>query len=1554
MASEVPGATEAGASGAPADDIQVPPCCQAWRKKYLNAEKGRRFLKQAMPLYDRKIDELEVENANLKKAIEELQVQANMEKDGRENELAAKTSLEMEITAMKSKLSCLKQKEVTGGQDKNEEIKVLQDLVSDREKEINCLKELLETEKKRVDSEKKNAEVEKKKAAETLKCLKAEKGKTDEEKRVANLERKKAEDYKLQLEALNKKNHETNSKLVSEMSKLKEASKELEAERLKAIDERKRADLEMSKAQKQRKLAEANVKKADEERRVANLEREKAEGYRLQLEALNREIHEANAKLVSETSKLKEASKNLEAGRLKAVEERKRADLEMSKAQEQRKLAEANMKRAVEETLHANSLSEQLEDAERKIEELKEIHKLALSKKSGEVTFDQQGTNIDDKSSKNENAPHLVSELLQSGSEKGFKIETGKAISEKKQEVAEMKKEEKQKKLADASKKMAMEENSRADCLSKQLEEAGVKIKELQKQIDAFSYSRLKDHALTDANEKDTNAETAKRKHLKKQLKFQKQKVKHAKEVAELERVRSSILQQELCGLKLNLVQFYQRLDLMDKCFSIPTGGKEDAEKPEDITNFQGLELKGKLCSLRSCQTNLQDENRLLTGNCMGVTASNPLWGTFQHSAPLLPLYGGSYNKSISGTDSQLESLLGGSNQKMLQSSAINSSTASFSDRQLVGSQENGSLSVGTPARQGEENLNGDLSAEVAKKRDNKNLAVVAENSVRSPLSTDAGAKVVVHNRKRKRIPDAIESIELSCSEIKKFYMRVEDDLSVLRGMLRGRTDESSDKVKLLRPNSQSYSQAKHDFSHKKRGKSHDEKVVMPHDDCGQPKQKGKLDTVVQEDANVFQRPSKLVDYPTETEEVHQDVLCCSIPTDASFEDVVNEDYMKLLNLDNAGDEKCYRMAMEVPISPTLPEIKFLGPELFESDNFKPLVDESIQQGFCHGKKSFTSSCNFDVIDVEIDSNRLRYNKSQTVDQLVQLDNEASVDILVSSRSNLCDTMPAGGAGVQSSQMEVETEPSPGNERMMISSESKFESAGESMPGYCFVFSNVKESNSISRIICATRSCEAWCSLATQTDFMVHKIALALKMEEKLSAREKACVFFSLVLLNYTMATSQKCSTSRDFIPCLKSFAGHINAVMSDAEGRTFFSELCLDELLGLIQDFLLDGRLMLYTAVPSGTVAESDLIINDVAGGVNSMWSSVAASADQVVAGSIIFASICAATGHAEFICEAAYNILRKHMYDTSVVLTILHVFAFLDEDKIFSSRKYNLTAIVLKSLVLFLERGSSSDDEVSCPSKFYQCADCPFSEDVASVEVVMSVLLKELNAYSGIMLHQDLLANSSKSTILIHKHRIGQSSGCNEVSCVLDMNYDASCYLDKSRIFDKQLENSSERTLCHITDVLSLVELLASNMSWSWTCSEIITPLLRMLDSPLPDGLIVSILILLGQLGRLGVDAVGYEDKGMENLRSQLSVFLWRDTTIRAGLPIQIATISAMLGLLPFSVVEVVKDNTKPPEITSHSDPVDLIGSWLHSLSEEQRALTISLLQSTSVISK
>lgn len=840
-----------------------------------------------------------------------------------------------------------------------------------------------------------------------------------------------------------------------------------------------------------------------------------------------------------------------------------------------------------------------------------------------------------------------------------------------------------------------------------------------------------------------------------------------------------------------------------------------------------------------------------------------------------------------------------------------------------------------------------DLSAEVSRSKPNTNLAVVAENSVRSPPPTNIKAKVNVDSRKRKRISDALASSELSFSEIKKLCTQVEDDLSVLRCMLNKRSDKSSD-GKSIGLGSQSISQDKHDGSHKRRRKCHYKRVIPQIVDVGQAKQIEKLDTAVQKDANIITKPSKLA---FDRERVHRETLCCSVPTDASPKDVVNEDFLKLLDLDNANEEKSYRMAIEMPLSPTLPEINFPGPEIFDSI---PLVDESLHKGFSSENQTFPSSCTFDMIDAEIDSNWLKYNMPETANGLFQQSNGVYGDIPRCSIGNFSDTMLGEGDGFQSSGMDAEIEPPSGVERVKTSTVREIGCASQSMPRYCFVVSNVKDRSSISRIIRAIRSCEAQCSLASQPEFLVHKIALALKMEEKLSSREKVCVFFSLMLLNFSVATSGKCSTGRDFISCFNSFTGHINAVMCDADWRTVISEFNLDELLNLIEDYLIDGRLMVYVGEHSQTFSESYLTMDVVAGGVNAIVSSVAASTDEMVAGSIILGSLCTALGQSEFICEAGCNILWKHIYDTSVVLTILHVLAYFGENKIFSSRKYGFKILILKAMVMFFEKGSLSVDGGSCPYTFHQSVECPFSKDAASVENVMSLLLEDLNAHSATMMHEDLMVNSLNPTFLRLMDKTGQASGCEEVSYVIDINCDASCYIDKSTIPDELLEDSVRKTLCHITNILLLVELVASKMSWNWTCSEIIKPLLRMLDSPLPEDISLSIVMLLGQLGRLGVESVGYEDIGIENLRSQLSAFLWRDSTIRAGLPFQIATISSLLGLMPFDMEKLYNDNEKPPNITRQSDPIDLVRNWLHSLSEEARAFSITLLQSICGLSK
>lgn len=98
-----------------------------------------------------------------------------------------------------------------------------------------------------------------------------------------------------------------------------------------------------------------------------------------------------------------------------------------------------------------------------------------------------------------------------------------------------------------------------------------------------------------------------------------------------------------------------------------------------------------------------------------------------------------------------------------------------------------------------------------------------------------------------------------------------------------------------------------------------------------------------------------------------------------------------------------------------------------------------------------------------------------------------------------------------------------------------------------------------------------------------------------------------------------------------------------------------------------------------------------------------------------------------------------------------------------------------------------------------------------------------------------------------------------------------------------------------------------------------------------------------------RLGVAAHGYEDKGVENLRYKLSGLLSQRATYRPALPVQIATASALLGLLSFDFEEVIRGNSNLPATTSQSIFTNHIRHWFSSLRKEQQALSYSLLQSS-----
>ncbi|KAI9195861.1 hypothetical protein LWI28_018821 [Acer negundo] len=1077
-----------------------------------------------------------------------------------------------------------------------------------------------------------------------------------------------------------------------------------------------------------------------------------------------------------------------------------------------------------------------------------------------------------------------------------------------------------------------MEEKYRVDQLSQQLEEARGRIDELQKRIHDLLSSRKLVEASAVSPEKYSNTESVKVKDLKKQLKFEKMRVKHAKEVAKLEKSRNSILQQELGRLKLDFVQFIHRLDVLDKCFSTDAEciGYSGTEKVRDHSVMQMLKLKEKLSGLEPFQMFLPRENELSKPCSTAITGSGPPRQTVHHIAPVLPLSGANCSESISGIDSKdskLESLLGGSSRKILQSSAINSISASFSDGQLVGSQERGAFSVTTTSKMIEESLNAQptnssMPGEVERMRCNGNLAVVAENSVRSPPKIGGVGSVGGPSRKRKRIVDAIESIEL----LRKLHLQMEEKMSDLHDMLNRQVEKYSKNAKYKVYNLQDNSYFKQDKLHKKRKTSHRESVGIRNLlNSNESKKTAKNDAKVREDAILSIKASEhatdLIGFSQTCAEGIRDSVINNHETMVNFEEVANGDYMKLLDLDNPTEEECYKTAMEMPLSPTLPEIYFQGVEIVDVDIIKPLQQERFYGCLSNEKENSGPSYCFDFINVEINSNELKYDVSGTSHCSSLHENEGPVDSLEHQgidRNGFHCTVQAGKVCDHQAQdfgMEMVISDLRGSRDKGVKMlEIALGTAHKNIINPLIVSHDIEDSSSISRIFCATRTCMARCSLATEKGSVLQKILLALKMEENLLSKEKACVFLSLLLVNFSTAAVGKSGNflNSDFILCLDSFQGDVCAAMSDAEARSVFDKLCLDELLRLIENFLLDGRVMKYSEKPSQSSIDCNSKINIVLDGVNAILSSEAASADQLVAGSIILASICAATDHIGFICETSYNILRMHQCDLSLLLTILHIFAYLGREEYFTLREHNLTMTLLKSMVTCIERRSSSVAETSCPSsacqvraEFHPCTKCPFSKDAVSVDIAISLLLKKLQSY----------AQSGTMNALSHKDQAEQS--CLDLCCVFGKSCSASCILNKCEIPAFQSDSVVSITSCHFSDVLSLVELLAYNMSWDWTCTTIFSELLRMLESPLQESFTVAVVILLGQLGRIGVDACGYEDKEVESLRNKLSSFLMGDTTIVAALPVQIATVTALLGLVPLDFEQIVEINAKHPII-------------------------------------
>ncbi|KAL4569770.1 hypothetical protein LXL04_025413 [Taraxacum kok-saghyz] len=471
-----------------------------------------------------------------------------------------------------------------------------------------------------------------------------------------------------------------------------------------------------------------------------------------------------------------------------------------------------------------------------------------------------------------------------------------------------------------------------------------------------------------------------------------------------------------------------------------------------------------------------------------------------------------------------------------------------------------------------------------------------------------------------------------------------------------------------------------------------------------------------------------------------------------------DDDYMKLLNLDSEIEEERYRVALERPVSPTLPNIEF----------------ESRQ------------------LDVLEDSRPSEVNSLNSDDDCCQ---------------------------------------------------------------YIVVFPEMRDSGSLSKVVQTTRNLMTQCCVSSVNDHVIKSIVSALSVEESLSPKEKVCAFFSLFLKSSSSITLTKVNHVLDdnFLKTIDILSGQMNKAMSDAETRAIFEKTCnLDELITLIQDFIINEKVLIHT-------------------NINPELSDSKASLQQLVIGAVLLSSVCVAFDRIDSICETSYTI--SHI-TTPSTLTLLHIFAYVCGEKLLLAQSdYSLITTVVSSLVIYHEKENAS-----------ACAKCPFLIGAVSMEELVSVLLKRLVSHAQV--------------------------------------------------------KSTDGGLSDLGDVLSLLELVASKMKWGRVCENIVSELLKLLERFVVETPLTAVFVLLGQLARLGIEANGFQDADVENIRIKLSSFITGTTTS----PVQFAAVNALLGTTPVSFHEICKKS-----FLSSSMATDCIQKWFNSLSDDQKALSVRLLTAT-----
>ncbi|KAF3777366.1 hypothetical protein EJ110_NYTH25706 [Nymphaea thermarum] len=483
-----------------------------------------------------------------------------------------------------------------------------------------------------------------------------------------------------------------------------------------------------------------------------------------------------------------------------------------------------------------------------------------------------------------------------------------------------------------------------------------------------------------------------------------------------------------------------------------------------------------------------------------------------------------------------------------------------------------------------------------------------------------------------------------------------------------------------------------------------------------------------------------------------------------------------------------------------------------------------------------------------------------------------------------------------------------------------FEDAHKNPPKHLIIFPDIEDEAAILRMYCAFEAFISQKTYISKEACVVEELITFLSMRLDLQNKEWACVFFSLLLYNFSICLPINSRSNLMVNPSLysSSLVDQLKDVLIVKK-----KDCRLELLFFLVEKFLIDGRILFFADVSCGLLVDCSNIKALTFDGREILMSSQTAPIDLIAGGSIILACICSAVDRSSFLLEASYSILRLCTKSPFWILTVLHSFSSVCGYWSFTQSGCRLVASVIQSVVSLLERGDKSREGISSLCEllitdndrtFPPCVQCPFAKGAMSMDKAIEVLLREL---------QDLALQFSvhESVSLLKK----RSKPC--LFCLEHLGHGS----------DQCVSSSS----CNLVDAFSLVELLAFYMGWDWTYNKVIPVIWKLLESSIADDFFAAVLILIGQLGRLGIDAAGYEEQGVEQLRCNLSEFLNQRGRC---LLVQLAAVVAILNLLSIDFMKCIQKNASIDVCQSHH--VEIIKKWFSELSDHEQSNALCLL--------